>query len=259
VSSPSGNRLAEPIGRQVRTHRGEWAPLLRRWAASAAGQSLIQSVDARWAAGATIYPADVFRALALTPLSRVRVLILGQDPYHGPGQAEGLAFSVPDGQPLPPSLRNIVKELQRDLGLPAPLSGSLRSWARQGVLLLNTSLTVEEASPASHSKLGWQVLTDEIVNTVAEHHNPKVFMFWGAHAQAKAPLVVASGALHLVLQCNHPSPLSATRGPVPFIGCGHFGRARDFLRVAEPAVPALDWRLDLPARRCDEGRIDTKR
>ena len=132
VSSAAGNRLVEPIGRQVEAHRGEWAPLLRDWAASAAGRSLIRAVDARLAAGATIYPAEVFRALALTPLSQVRVLILGQDPYHGPGQAEGLAFSVPDGQPLPPSLRNIVKELQRDLGLPAPRSGSLRAWARQG-------------------------------------------------------------------------------------------------------------------------------
>jgi len=132
---------------------GEWAPLLRDWAASAAGQGLSRAVDARLAAGATIYPADVFRALALTPLSQVRVLILGQDPYHGPGQAEGLAFSVPIGQALPPSLSNVVKELQRDLGLPPPRLGSLLAWARQGVLLLNTSLTVEDGRPGSHAKL----------------------------------------------------------------------------------------------------------
>jgi uracil-DNA glycosylase len=188
----------------------------------------------------------VFRALALTPLSSVRVLILGQDPYHGAGQAEGLAFSVPAGQRLPPSLRNIVKELRRDLGLAPPSSGSLVAWARQGVLLLNTSLTVEEACPASHAKFGWQVLTDEIVFAVASHPRPKVFMLWGAHAQAKAPLAAAAGERHRVLQCNHPSPLSATRAPLPFVGCGHFGQARDFLRAAEPGVPAPDWRLDLP-------------
>lgn len=240
------NRLAEPIGRQVAAFQGDWAPLLQAWAGSDAGRRLIEQVDARWAAGATIFPAQVFRALALTPLSSVRVLILGQDPYHGAGQAEGLAFSVPAGQRLPPSLRNIVKELQRDLGLAPPPSGSLVAWARQGVLLLNTSLTVEEARPASHAKLGWQVLTDEIVSAVAAHARPKVFMLWGAHAQAKAPRVAAAGGQHQVLQCNHPSPLSATRPPWPFVGCGHFGQARDFLQAAEPGVPPPDWRLDLP-------------
>jgi uracil-DNA glycosylase len=224
---------------------GEWAPLLQAWAASAAGRSLIVQVDARLAAGATIFPAQVFRALALTPLSQVRVLILGQDPYHGPGQAEGLAFSVPPGQRLPPSLRNIAKELQRDLGLALPPSGSLLAWARHGVLLLNTSLTVEEGRPASHAKFGWQVLTDSIVSAVAEHLRPKVFMLWGAHAQAKMLRVAAIGSGHLVLQCNHPSPLSATRPPQPFIGCGHFSQARAFLSAAEPAAPTLDWRLEV--------------
>jgi uracil-DNA glycosylase len=253
VNSLAGNRLVEPIGRQVETHRGEWAPLLQAWAASDAGRSLIGQVDARLAAGATVYPADVFRALALTPLSQVRVLILGQDPYHGPEQADGLAFSVPDGQRLPPSLRNVFKELQRDLGLPAPPSGSLWAWARQGVLLLNSSLTVEDGHPASHAKLGWQVLTDRIVKSMAEDSRPKVFMLWGAHAQAKAALVAAAGERHLVLQSNHPSPLSATRVPVPFIGCGHFRRAGDFLRAAEPTVGPLDWRLVPPAP-CRDGR-----
>jgi uracil-DNA glycosylase len=252
------NRLVEPIGRQVAAMKGEWAPLLRAWAASAAGRSLIEQVDARLAAGASIFPDHVFRALALTPLSRVRVLILGQDPYHGPGQAEGLAFSVPPGQRLPPSLRNIVKELQRDLGLGLPASGSLLAWARQGVLLLNTSLTVEEAHPASHAKLGWQVLTDNIVDAVAEHPRRKVFMLWGAHAQAKAPRVAAAGVQHLVLQCNHPSPLSATRPPMPFVGCGHFGLAQSFLAAAEPGVPAPDWRLDSQSSQCVEVRIDTE-
>jgi uracil-DNA glycosylase len=257
--SQADNRLVEPIGRQVAAFQGDWASLLQSWAAGAAGRRLIEQVDARLAAGATIFPAQVFRALALTPLSSVRVLILGQDPYHGAGQAEGLAFSVPAGQRLPPSLRNIVKELQRDLGLAPPASGSLVAWARQGVLLLNTSLTVEEARPASHASLGWQVLTDISVSVLAKHPRPKVFMFWGAHAQAKAALVGAAGGQHLVLQCNHPSPLSATRPPLPFVGCGHFGRARDFLQVAEPGMPAPDWRLDLEDVHCEETRTDIKR
>jgi uracil-DNA glycosylase len=257
--SPAANRLVEPIGRQVAAFQGDWAPLLRTWAASEAGRQLIEQVDARVAAGTAVFPAQVFRALALTPLSKVRVLILGQDPYHGAGQAEGLAFSVPAGQRLPPSLRNIVKELQRDLGLALPTSGSLLAWAHQGVLLLNTSLTVEEARPGSHAGLGWQVLTDEIVSAAAEHPRPKVFMLWGAHAQAKAPRVAATGSGHLVLQCNHPSPLSAARPPVPFVGCGHFGQARDFLQAAEPGVPAPDWRLDLPPSHGEGARIDTKR
>ena len=218
------NRLVEPIGRQVAAMQGDWAPLLQSWASSAAGRHLIEQVDTRLAAGATIFPAQVFRALALTPLSSVRVLILGQDPYHGPGQAEGLAFSVPAGQRLPPSLGNIFKELRRDLGLPVPPSGSLLGWARQGVLLLNTSLTVEQGMAGIHAKFGWQVLTDKIVSAVAEHPRPKVFMLWGAHAQAKAPRVAVAGGRHLLLQCNHPSPLSAARPPLPFVGCGHFSR-----------------------------------
>jgi len=239
VSAVAG--LAQSIDRLVDEYRGDWAPLLRGWRDSAAGHRLIDQVDARLAAGATIYPAQVFRALALTPLSRVRVLILGQDPYHGAGQADGLAFSVPPGQRLPPSLRNIAKELQRDLGLAPPRSGSLQPWAAQGVLLLNTSLTVEEGQAASHAKFGWQVLTDIIVAAVAEQPRPLVFMLWGAHAQSKAGLLTAQADRHLLLQCNHPSPLSATREPAPFIGCGHFRRARDFLHAAESQAPVLDW------------------
>jgi uracil-DNA glycosylase len=258
VSLPD-NRLVEPIGRQVAAFQGDWAPLLQAWACSDAGRRLIEQLDARLAGGATIFPAQVFRALALTPLSSVRVLILGQDPYHGAGQAEGLAFSVPAGQRLPPSLRNIVKELQRDLGLALPSSGSLVAWARQGVLLLNTSLTVEEARPASDAKIGWQVLTDSTVSAVARDPRPKVFMLWGAHAQGKTALIGAARGQHLVLQCNHPSPLSASRPPLPFVGCGHFGRARDFLELAEPGIPAPDWRLDLEDVRCEETRSDTKR
>ncbi|MGL6112823.1 MAG: uracil-DNA glycosylase [Rubrivivax sp.] len=247
---PCGNRLIESIGRQIGAHRSDWAPLLRAWADSDAGRGLIRHIDSRLAAGVAIYPADVFRALTLTPLSTMRVLILGQDPYHGPGQAEGLAFSVPAGQRYPPSLRNVFKELQRDLGFEVPRSGSLLPWAGQGVLLLNTALTVEDGLPASHSTVGWEALTDKIVIAAAEHALPKVFMLWGVHAQAKAALVAATGRPHLVLQCNHPSPLSASRGPTPFFGCAHFSQACSFLGGAQPGVPTPSWKLQgglLPA------------
>lgn len=230
------SRLTRPLDELLDADFGSWQPLLQRWRATAAGQALVQAVDARVAAGASIYPAQVFRALALTPLPEVRVLILGQDPYHGPGQAEGLAFSVPAGEKPPPSLRNIFKELQRDLGLAPPAHGSLFSWAQQGVLLLNTSLTVEDGQAGSHAKLGWQALTDDICSAVAGDPGPKVFMLWGAHAQAKAPLLAEGG--HCLLASNHPSPLSALRPPLPFIGNGHFGRANGFLREAGRAEVA---------------------
>ncbi len=239
------NRLTRPLDELLAADFGDWRSLLQRWRASAAGQALVAAVDARVAAGATVYPAQVFRALALTPLADVRVLILGQDPYHGPGQAEGLAFSLAPGQRLPPSLRNIFRELQRDLSLPPPASGSLLPWARQGVLLLNTTLTVEEGLPGHHAKFGWQTLTDEICKALAEDAAPKVFMLWGAHAQAQAPLLQPPGARHAVLACNHPSPLSALRPPAPFVGCGHFGLANAFLQRA--GRPPVDWGLASPA------------
>jgi len=229
--NPPARPLTRPLDSLLEDDFGDWQPVLQRWRRSKAGQALVQAVDARVAAGARVYPAQVFRALALTPLSQVRVLILGQDPYHGAGQAEGLAFSVPPGQKPPPSLRNIFKELQRDLGLPAPASGSLLPWAQQGVLLLNTTLTVEENCAGSHAGLGWQALTDAICVALAADGAPKVFMLWGGHAQTKAPLLRAA-ARHAVLQCNHPSPLSALRPPQPFIGAGHFSRANAFLRQA---------------------------
>jgi uracil-DNA glycosylase len=232
------SRLTRPLAELLCRPHGDWQPLIDAWAASARGRRLIQAVDARVAAGAAVYPAEVFRALELTPLAHTRVVILGQDPYHGAGQAEGLAFSVPDGARKPPSLRNIFRELQRDLGCPVPAMGSLQHWARQGVLLLNTALTVEDGQAASHAKLGWEALTDEIVVAAATDPRPKVFMLWGAHAGSKAQRV--AGGRHLMLQCNHPSPLSATRGPAPFIGCGHFRRALEFL-VAETAGPRLEW------------------
>ncbi len=199
--------------------------------ASAIGQKLLHFLQARLAAGAVIFPPCPLRALELTPPESARVVILGQDPYHGRGQAEGLAFSVAPGVPLPPSLRNIFKELERDLGVPAPAfpqpGGSLIRWARHGVLLLNTCLTVEEGQAGSHAGHGWEALTDALIARVAQGSRPVVFMLWGAHAQSKRALIPANRG-HLVLLANHPSPLSATRGPRPFIGCGHFGAAKAF-------------------------------
>lgn len=205
-----------------------WAGIVQNFWGSSEGQRLSAVLQQRLAQGAVVYPPQPFRALELTPLDAVRVVILGQDPYHGPGQAEGLAFSVPPGVKLPPSLRNIYQELVRDLGGSLPPSGSLLHWAHQGVLLLNTSLTVEQGAPAAHAKLGWEVLTDALIRACSEHRRPKVFLLWGAHAQGKLPLIDANR--HLVLTANHPSPLSARRPPQPFIGCGHFGQANAWLQ-----------------------------
>jgi uracil-DNA glycosylase len=205
-----------------------WREAVDGFLASAQGQRLAAFLRERIAAGATIYPPHPLRALELTPLAGVHAVVLGQDPYHGPGQAEGLAFSVADGVKHPPSLKNIFKELGC-----APASGSLVEWARHGVLLLNTCLTVEDGQPASHAKKGWETLTDSLVQLVAASASPCVYLLWGAHAQAKAPLIEATARQHgrdiLVLQANHPSPLSARRPPVPFLGCGHFAQAREWL------------------------------
>ncbi len=214
----------------------DWQPLVSRFFDSAAGRQLGHYLTARLAAGAVIYPPQPLRALELTPLAQVRVLILGQDPYHGPGQAEGLAFSVASGVRLPPSLRNIQLERSRDpdLGpLAAPVDGSLLPWARQGVLLLNTCLTVEDGLPASHAGQGWEVLTEQIIQAVLAQTQPTVLLLWGAHAQRAAVAAgwVAGQGPHCVLSANHPSPLSARRGPQPFLGCGHFSLANAFLRA----------------------------
>lgn len=219
-----------------------WLPLLRRWGGSATAAELWRRLVTRLEAGAVVYPPDILRALRLTPLPAVKVVIVGQDPYHGAGQAEGLAFSVADGQRWPPSLRNILHEVRRDVGAPLPPAGrgSLQPWARQGVLLLNTSLTVEAGRPASHAGLGWHALTAGIVTHLHEDPAPRVFLLWGAHAQA-----LASGwprrARHAVLQANHPSPLSARRPPVPFLGCGHFSQANAHLQAA--GMAPVDWAL----------------
>jgi len=205
-----------------------WQPLVERFFQSDAGQGLLAFLGERLYAGATVFPPQPLRALQLTPPEAVRVVILGQDPYHGRGQAEGLAFSVAPGVRLPPSLQNIFKELQRDLGTPFPPfpqpGGSLVKWAKQGVLLLNTCLTVEEGQPASHSGKGWEALTDAVIRQVSSEAQPCVFMLWGSHAQSKRSLIDTKR--HLVLVANHPSPLSALRPPLPFVGCGHFSQAR---------------------------------
>ena len=215
-----------------------WQGLVTHFFESAKGQALLAFLQKRLQDGAVIFPPQPLRALELTPLEKVRVVILGQDPYHGRGQAEGLAFSVAPGVAIPPSLRNIFKELQRDLGEPIPPfpnpGGSLVRWARHGVLLLNTCLTVEEGQPASHSGKGWEVLTDSVIQTVSNNASPVVFMLWGSHAQSKRALIDASR--HLVLCANHPSPLSALRPPVPFIGCGHFSRARAWRETHQTAL-----------------------
>ena len=208
----------------------DWQPVVNEFFASTTGQKLLAFLGHRLDAGAAIFPPKPLRALELTPAKDVRVVILGQDPYHGRGQAEGLAFSVAPGIALPPSLRNIFKELQRDLGTPPPKfpvpGGSLVNWATHGVLLLNTCLTVEEGSGASHAGKGWEVLTDSIIRQVSAGAQPAVFMLWGAHAQSKRALI--DGDRHKVLVANHPSPLSAVRPPLPFIGCGHFSQAREW-------------------------------
>ncbi|MES2951642.1 MAG: uracil-DNA glycosylase [Pseudomonadota bacterium] len=224
-ATPDQLQSADPSAWPVSTG---WQPLVDGFFQSAVGQSLLEFLNRRLQAGAVIFPPQPLRALQLTPPEAVRVVILGQDPYHGRGQAEGLAFSVAPGVPFPPSLRNIFKELQRDLGEPIPAmpqpGGSLVKWAQKGVLLLNTCLTVEEGQPASHSGKGWELLTDAIIRQVSQEAQPTVFMLWGAHAQSKRALIDASR--HLVLTANHPSPLSALRPPAPFIGCGHFSQAR---------------------------------
>jgi uracil-DNA glycosylase len=213
-----------------------WKPLTDAFWVGEAGRKLLGFLRRRLAEGAVIFPPQPLRALELTPPEEVRVVILGQDPYHRPGQAEGLAFSVAPGVPLPPSLRNIFKEGQRDLGIAPPEfplpGGSLLRWASDGVLLLNTCLTVEEGRPASHAGQGWEVLTDGVVKAIASSAKPVVFLLWGAHAQAKRGLIAAGGKqdAHLVLTANHPSPLSALRAPAPFLGCGHFGLANIFLQ-----------------------------
>lgn len=206
-------------------------------------QILLQQLDQ----GQILFPDDPWRALRLTPLSQVKVVILGQDPYHGPNQARGLAFSVDSQCPTPPSLRNIFKELDRSdaPGLRPPRSNDLTGWARQGVLLLNATLTVQQGAAASHARIGWQTITDRLISAVAARHQPTVYLLWGRHAQEKRVLIESAHpgsqmiASHYILTANHPSPLSALRGPKPFIGCDHFRLASQWL-VKQNQTP-VEW------------------
>lgn len=186
-----------------------------------------------------IYPKsdDIFNALHLTPLSKVKVVILGQDPYHEPGQAEGLSFSVPKGEKIPPSLQNIYKELQDELGCYIPTSGSLRKWAEQGVLLLNTLLTVRAHAAFSHQGKGWEYFTDALIEAVNKEDRPIVYLLWGKAARSKATML--NNPKHLILESAHPSPLSAHRG---FMGNGHFKKANEFL-IANNIEP-IDWQIE---------------
>lgn len=186
--------------------------------------------------GAVVYPrgAEIFNAMTLTPLSAVRVVILGQDPYHGPNQAHGLSFSVRDGVALPPSLQNIYKEIAAEFSIPPPKSGDLSRWAKQGVLLLNATLTVRQGEAGSHQNKGWEAFTDSVIRAVAQDHDSIVFMLWGAYAQKKGAMI--DQKRHLVLTAPHPSPLSAHRG---FLGCGHFKKANDYLVSKDFA--SIDW------------------
>ena len=197
------------------------------------------------ARGKRIFPkgADWFRALDLTPLDKVKVVILGQDPYHGAGQAHGLCFSVQPGVRVPPSLVNIYKELQSDLGIAPPRHGFLEHWARQGVLLLNSVLTVEMGMAASHQGKGWERFTDAVIRAVNAKAEPVVFLLWGSYAQKKAAFVdsVERGGRHLVLKAPHPSPLSAHNG---FLGCRHFSKANAFLEAN--GMTPIDWSLPEP-------------
>ncbi len=193
---------------------------------------------ARKQAGAVVYPPgpQIFNALDSTPLSKVKVVILGQDPYHGPGQAHGLCFSVQHGVRPPPSLVNVFKELNADLGVPIPSHGCLQAWADRGVLLLNTSLTVEQGNAGAHQGKGWEPFTDAVVKVVNEQRDNVVFMLWGSHAQKKGADI--DRKRHLALTAPHPSPLSAHRG---FLGCRHFSKANEWLK--NRGHEAVDWRI----------------
>jgi len=218
--------------------QADWLALLEDQLQAPYMRELSDFLRARRAAGARIYPPprEWFSALWYTPPQQVAVVILGQDPYHGPGQAHGLCFSVRPGVPVPPSLQNIYRELVADVGIEAPDHGSLIAWARRGVLLLNSVLTVEHGTAAAHQGRGWERFTDVIVARLAERYPHLVFMLWGSYAQKKGAQIDAQR--HCVLRAPHPSPLSAHRG---FLGCGHFSAANDYRKRC--GLPAIDWRL----------------
>ena len=221
------------------TQLGAWRALLQPELEKPYFSQLVRRVDAAYAGG-TVYPPqqELFSAFSLTPPEQVRVVILGQDPYHEPGQANGLAFSVAPGVKLPPSLQNIFKELQADLQVPLPSSGDLTPWARQGVLLLNTVLTVARGQANSHRDFGWQCFTDAVIDAMQASPQPMAFVLWGAQAQKKAAAITKAAAPRLILKAPHPSPLSVYRG---FYGSRPFSKINAFLQQHGQAP--IDWQL----------------
>lgn len=201
-------------------------------------QQIVLHLKTEKGQGKTIYPPgkQIFHAFEATPFAQVKVVILGQDPYHGPGQAHGLSFSVPHQVPPPPSLMNIFKEMETDLGLKIPGTGNLEPWARQGVLLLNASLTVRANEPMSHAKIGWASFTDTVIQTISNQKKHVVFLLWGKFAREKKSLV--DGTRHLILESAHPSPLSAHNG---FFGCRHFSKTNQYL--VSKGIDPVDWQL----------------
>lgn len=238
------NRFNGSLLAQVGSLPAPWKDTLQSQHIDGIVHTLDAMLAARLAAGALIFPLRPFRALLEIPPQDVQVVVVGQDPYHGPNQAQGLAFSVPDFCPTPPSLRNMFRELALEYGEPAQAPrNSLVRWARQGVLLLNTDLTVEAHQPGSHARKGWEHVTDALIMRVLREPRPKVLLLWGNHAQARRALLELqppAGPVQ-VLIANHPSPLSATRPPRPFIGCGHFREANDWLQAHGES--GIDWML----------------
>ncbi|OGO93327.1 MAG: uracil-DNA glycosylase [Coxiella sp. RIFCSPHIGHO2_12_FULL_44_14] len=221
------------------TDKLTWKTLLAEEKEKPYFQHILQFIKSERIAGKRIYPAqqDIFNALKLTPYETVKVVILGQDPYHGPEQAHGLAFSVKPGIPPPPSLQNIFTELKNDLDIPKPRHGCLEQWAEQGVLLLNAVLTVEAGKPQSHAHIGWQQFTDTVIHSLNRHPQPIVFLLWGAYAQQKTALL--NSLRHCLLRAPHPSPLSASRG---FFGCKHFSKANEWLM--QHGREPIHWHLN---------------
>ena len=215
-----------------------WKNILKEEFGKVYFQQIVTFLKAEKSAGRIIYPPGplIFNAFNKTPFSKVEVVLLGQDPYHNKGQAHGLSFSVPDGIPKPPSLINIFKELENDLGIPSPKNGNLEKWATQGVLLLNASLTVRQNEPASHSKIGWLQFTDTVISKISEQKKGIVFLLWGKFAQDKQSII--DETKHYVLKAAHPSPFSADKG---FFGCKHFSKTNELLALQHKEP--INWKL----------------
>ncbi len=222
----------------VNTEIKTWKSVLAKEKQKPYFQHILDFVKKERVSGKIIYPiqTDIFNALKYTPFEKIKVVILGQDPYHGPGQAHGLCFSVPPGIPAPPSLKNIFKELHDDIGFTIPHHGCLEHWAKQGVLLLNTSLTVEQGKAGSHANIGWQRFTDCVIQSLNDHPSSIVFLLWGSHAQSKTDLLDVTR--HRILKAPHPSPLSAHRG---FLGCRHFSKSNQWLK--KKGRNEIDWQI----------------